>query len=104
MKKAYAKYHDKGFEIFAFSLDDDRDAWELASKEENLNWVNTSDLVGWESPVAKLYGVTGVPANYLVNAATGEIVAKNLRGYDLDDKLVELFKEKEAAPMMMMSM
>ncbi|WIO75346.1 TlpA disulfide reductase family protein [Porticoccaceae bacterium LTM1] len=105
MKKAYEKFHGKGFEIFAFSLDDDRDAWAQASEEEQLSWVNTSDLVGWDSPVAELYGVAGVPANYLVEAATGKIVAKNLRGYALDEKLAELLEEKvQMAPAMMMSM
>lgn len=105
MKKAYEKFHKKGFEIFAFSLDDDRDAWAQASEEEQLSWVNTSDLVGWDSPVADKYGVTGVPANYLVEAATGKIVAKDLRGYALDEKLAELLEEKvQMAPAMMMSM
>lgn len=101
LKKAYSTYGPQGFEIFSFSFDDEREAWEDASADEELPWINTSDLLGFDSSVAEQYGVTGVPANYLVESVTGEIVAKNLRGDDLDEKLSELFKETTAAPMMM---
>lgn len=101
LKKAYATYGPQGFEIFSFSFDDERESWEDASADEELPWINTSDLLGFDSSIAEQYGVTGVPANYLVESVTGKIVAKNLRGDDLDEKLAELFKEKIAAPAMM---
>ncbi|WIO75343.1 TlpA disulfide reductase family protein [Porticoccaceae bacterium LTM1] len=88
MKKAYEKYHDKGFEIFSFTIDDDKDAWETASGEENLPWIDTGH--GSESEPKKLYEVMGVPANYLVDGETGEVIARNLRGHKLDEKLKEL--------------
>ena len=73
----------------SFSLDDDGDAWQDASDEEALPWINTSDLKAYGSPVALRYGVTMIPRNYLVDA-TGKIVARNLRGHKLDEKLEEL--------------
>lgn len=88
MKKAYEKYHDKGFEIFSFTIDDDKDAWETASDEEDLPWIDTG--YGSESEPKKLYEVMGVPANYLVDGETGEVIARNLRGHKLDEKLKEL--------------
>ena len=88
MKKAYAQYHNKGFEIFSFTIDDDKEAWQTASNEEELPWIDTG--FGSESEPQKLYEVTGVPANYLVDGETGEVIARNLRGHKLDEKLEEL--------------
>lgn len=93
LRKDYKEFSNIGFEIFSFSLDKKLDAWEKASREENLIWINTCDYKGWESPVANLYGVkgVGVPANFLISSE-GKIVAKNLRGLNLKRKLEELLK------------
>jgi thiol-disulfide isomerase/thioredoxin len=88
MKKAYEAYHGKGFEIFSFTIDDSRAAWEKASDEEKLPWINTG--MGSQSEPKKMYEVSGVPANYLVDAGTGKVIARDLRGYKLDEKLKEL--------------
>ena len=88
MKKAYAAYHSKGFEIFSFTIDDDKDAWANASEEEGMPWIDTG--FGSESEPKKLYEVMGVPANYLVDSETGKVIARNLRGHKLDEKLKEL--------------
>ena len=88
MKGAYQAYRDKGFEIVSFTIDDDREAWEEASAEEELPWINLGMGPEAEAPVA--YNVTGVPKNYLVESRTGDIVAKDLRGHKLDEKLKEL--------------
>jgi len=93
MKKAYGHFKDKGFEIVSFTLDNKKEQWEKASKEEEIPWINTGDLLAYTSPVVKMYGVSGVPANYLVEASTGKIIAKNLRGEKLDEKLEELLKK-----------
>lgn len=87
MKQAYADYGASGFEIISFTVDDEREDWEQASEEENLPWINAG--MGLDHPAAKAYGVTGVPANFLVDAGSGEIVAKNLRGHKLDEALEE---------------
>ena len=88
MKKAYANYHDKGFEIFSFTIDDDKEAWANASEEENMPWIDTG--FGPDSEAPSMYEVTGVPANYLVDSETGKVIARNLRGHKLDEKLKEL--------------
>lgn len=90
MKKAYAHYKDKGFEIVSFTLDHKESAWKKASDKEQIPWINTGDLLAYTSPVAKLYGVSAVPANYLVEATSGKIIAMDLRGEKLDHKLEEL--------------
>jgi thiol-disulfide isomerase/thioredoxin len=87
--KAYQKYHDKGFEIFAVSLDKNKDAWLKGIKDDNLSWTHVSDLAFWNSSAAKLYGVRAIPANVLIDP-NGVIVGRNLRGEDLDKKLEEL--------------
>ena len=90
MKEAYAKFGDQGFEIFSFTVDDDRLDWEIASEEEDLPWFDTG--MGLEHEAALAYGVTGVPKNYLVESASGNIVAKDLRGHHLDIALEEFFQ------------
>ncbi|MFZ4671404.1 MAG: peroxiredoxin family protein [Flavobacterium sp.] len=79
-------YHDKNFEILSVSLDDDRTSWTKAIKSDQYVWTNISDLLLWDSPVAKLYAVESIPANFLIDP-TGKIVAKNLRGISLLQKL-----------------
>lgn len=92
MKKAYEDFHNKGFEIVSFTLDHKLNAWQKATTEESITWINVSDLKAHSSPVVKMYGVAGVPANYLVNK-NGEIIAMHLRGEALDTKLNELLGE-----------
>jgi peroxiredoxin len=86
----YKKYHDKGFEIFQVSLDQSKNSWIKAIKADQLNWHHVSDLKYWSSAPAKLYGVRGIPANFLIDK-DGKIIAKNLRGPALGMKLKELF-------------
>ncbi|MFT5735053.1 MAG: thiol-disulfide isomerase/thioredoxin [Planctomycetota bacterium] len=94
MKKAYERYHESGFEIFAYTLDDNQSAWEKASQEEELPWLNTG--LGAKSDPVILYSVTGVPANYLIDASTGMVVARDLRGDKLEAKLEELLGHSSA--------
>ena len=90
MKEAYERYRGKGFEIVSFTIDNEREDWEIASAEEQLPWFNLGMGEEADAPVA--YGVTGVPKNYLVDAATGDILARDLRGHKLDEKLDELLR------------
>lgn len=89
--KAYKKFHDKGFEILAVSLDNKKEKWIQAIQQDGLQWTHVSDLKGWESSINTLYGISSIPANYLLDAE-GRILAKNLRGDKLQQKLDELFK------------
>ena len=87
--RAYAKYKDKGFEIFQVSLDRTKEDWVGAIQADNLTWTHVSDLKYWSSPVAKLYYINSIPASFLLDPQ-GKIVAKNLRGPSLEEKLKEL--------------
>ncbi|KAA6316677.1 Thiol-disulfide oxidoreductase ResA [termite gut metagenome] len=89
---AYNKYKDKGFDVFSVSLDKTKEAWLKGIEEDKLTWTHVSDISFWESKVAKQYGVRAIPANYLIDK-NGVIVAKNLRGKNLDKTLSELLKK-----------
>lgn len=86
----YAKYHDKGFEIYGVSFDSDRDAWLNAIESKKMTWVHVSDVNGWDNQARNDYAVNGIPANYLVDCSTGKIVATSLRGEALQAKIAEL--------------
>jgi hypothetical protein len=89
---AYNKYKSKGFDIFSVSLDNNKDKWIAAIAKDGLLWKNhVSDLSGWQSPIVPLYNFNGIPYNVLLDKK-GNIIAKNLRGEDLDKKLSEVFK------------
>ncbi len=93
LKKAYKKYHTRGFEIIAFSLDrlEDKDEWITAIKNDSLPWVQICDFKEWTGDVVQDFDLAGrgIPANFLINPK-GEIIAKNLRGDELEIKLSEL--------------
>lgn len=88
--KAYNTFKDKGFTVFAVSRDNNRKAWLKAIHEDKLPWTQVIDSDG-DKAVANLYGVTGIPASYLIDP-TGKIVAVNLRGDGLISALQELIK------------
>jgi len=88
---AYEKYKAKGFTIYSVSLDENKTAWKNAIKADNLSWVNhVSDLKGWQSSAAALYGVQSIPASFLIDV-NGVIIDQNLRGAALEQKLQEVF-------------
>ncbi len=88
--RTYNKYKDKGFTIYSVSLDNAKPNWINAIQKDGLTWTNhVSDLKGWQSEGAALYSVRGIPATFLLDK-NGVIIAKNLRGAMLDQKLAEL--------------
>jgi len=87
--KAYKAYHDKGLFILAVSLDNSRNDWLTAVKKDGLPWTQVSDLQGWKNSAAIEYGVRGIPVNFLLDR-DGTIIAKGLRGEQLEKKLSEL--------------
>ena len=89
--KAYQKYKSKGFDVFAVSLDRTKEAWLKAIKDDKLTWTQVSDLKYWNSEAAKLYGVRAIPSNVLIDP-NGMIIARNLKGEELHQKLAELLK------------
>jgi peroxiredoxin len=90
--KAFNKFKTKNFTIIGVSLDkaDGKAAWLAAIKNDGLNWTQVSDLSFWNNQVAVLYAVQSIPHNFLLDP-TGKIIAKDLRGNDLDNKLAEIF-------------
>ena len=86
--KAYQAYKDKNFEILGVSLDSDKNNWLKAIKDDGLTWTNVSDLKGWKNEVGELYAIKAVPTNYLISPE-GKIIAKDLRGADLEKFLAE---------------
>lgn len=90
--KAYNKYKDKGFAVLGVSLDspNGKNAWLKAIEDDKLEWTNVSDLKGWKNEASNLYMVRAVPQNYLIDP-TGKVIAINLKGYKLGEKLEEIF-------------
>ena len=78
--ETYGKYHDKGFEIYGVSFDSSRDNWLAAVANKKMNWIQVSDLNRFHNAAARDYAVQGIPSNFLIDCATGTIVAANLRG------------------------
>lgn len=89
--RIYNEYHDEGFNVVGISLDreDQRDRWLQAIEEDNLTWPQISHLQFWQEPIAQLYGVRAIPAQFILDEK-GVIVAKDLRGDDLEAKVKEL--------------
>ncbi len=88
--KVYNKYKDKGFEIYGYSMDEKKENWLKAIEEDQINWVHTSDLKGWEAQGALDYGVQAIPATFLIDPK-GNIVSRDLKGEKLEQKLEEIF-------------
>jgi len=96
---AYNKYKNKkfkngkkGFTIYGYSLDKDKNRWEAAIKKDNLVWDNhVSDLKGWNAEGALKYGIRSIPSNYLIDGK-GNVLAKNLRGAALEAELEKHLK------------
>lgn len=90
---AYQKFKDKNFTILGVSLDDGKEEWQQAVKDDGLAWTQISDLKKWESNIVNLYKFDAIPFNVLVDP-NGKIIASSLRGSDLDKKLTELLISK----------
>ncbi|MDP2385030.1 MAG: TlpA disulfide reductase family protein [Bacteroidota bacterium] len=87
--KLYNQFNKKGFEIYSVSLDEEQDKWEKAIEKDGLKWIHVSDLGGWSSSVCKQFNISSIPFTILVGK-DGNIVAKGLRGPELDAKVAEI--------------
>ena len=95
LKHLYAVYREEGFEIYGLSFDKDAKSWKEVLEEEALPWTNVITEVKdnpRNTPVWKAYGLNGIPWNYLIDAASGQIIGKCLTGEYLSDKLAELMR------------
>ena len=95
--KAFQKFRDQNFHIIGVSLDrpGQKEKWLKAIHDDGLTWTHVSDLKFWDNEVAKQYGIKAIPQNLLLDP-TGKIVAKNLSGEELDQKLGELLTAPKA--------
>jgi peroxiredoxin len=84
--RLYNKFKDRGLDIYAVALDKDKAQWLSAIKKYQFTWTNVSDLREWESEAVKVYNVNKTPTIYLLDKK-GRIMAKNLRGKELEKKV-----------------
>lgn len=98
--KLYKQYKNKtftkgnGFEIYGVSLDSKKENWEKAIAKWKISWTQVSDLKFWSSPVARIYDLQEIPANFLIDSR-GNIIAKDLHGHDLEESLKKMLVEGE---------
>lgn len=91
--KAFNQYKDKNFTVLGVSLDQDgkHQAWMDAIHKDELTWTHVSDLKFWDNAVAKQFGIRAIPQNLLIDP-NGKIIAKNIRGEELNKKLEEVIR------------
>lgn len=87
--KLYNKFHEKGLNIIGVSLDKDGDKWKEAIAKDGLTWAQISNLQFWQDPIAADYSVKAIPATFILDE-NGVIVARDLRGEELEAKVAEL--------------
>ena len=92
LKEAYNTFHKKGFEIYGASFDRAREPWLKAVEKKEMNWIHVSALKMWDNQARHDYAVNSIPANFLIDCSTGEIIATQLRGEEVIKKLEELLK------------
>lgn len=85
----YQEFNAKGFDVFGVSLDRTKEDWVKAIADDKLTWTHVSDLQYWSSAAAKQYAVNAIPASFLLDE-NGIIIARNLRGEDLRNKVKEV--------------
>lgn len=96
---AYNKFKDDGLQILGVSLDRKREDWIKAIEADQLEWTQISELKYWQTPVVQEYKISGIPFSLLLDP-DGVIVAKNLRGQKLHEKLAEIYSTSSAKEVM----
>ena len=89
--EAYKRFKDKGLEIIGVSFDSKKLQWSAAVEKLGMTWPQMSDLKGWESAAAAVYGIRSIPSNILIDPQ-GKIVAMDLRENKLQEVLAEKLK------------
>ena len=87
--KLYKKYKDENFIIISYSLDkkDAKEKWREASKKDNINWVNISNLKGFNDPISKQYSISSIPNSFLIDQKG--IIIKSFIGYNPENEIIE---------------
>ena len=92
MVALYKEFHAKGLNIVGVSLDKEAKSWKEAIAKDQLNWTHVSNLKHWDEPIARQYNVESIPATFILDAS-GKVIAKDLRGAELHDKISELLSK-----------
>ena len=92
VKPLYEKYKDEGFMVYSVSLDIDKEKWTKAIEKDGMSWINVSDLMGNDSPVYSIYKIKELPTTYLIEKDGLKIIAKNIRGEELERFVEEYYK------------
>jgi thiol-disulfide isomerase/thioredoxin len=87
--KVYNAYKNKGFTVVGISLDNQVTNWKKAIHDDKMPWTQLSDLKGWKNEVSDYFGIDAIPANLLIDPS-GKIIARDLRGVMLENKLKQL--------------
>ncbi len=88
MAPVYEKYKPNGFEIFAISIDENKNAWKKAIAADNIHWIQVNDAGGWQAPVAQKWGIDQIPTSFLLDKE-GRVVAID----PSEEKLISLLKK-----------
>lgn len=92
--RVYERFKEKGFAVVGYSLDSSEKSWQNAVKQDSLPWVQLSGLGVVCVDVAKLYGVSAIPSNFLIDP-DGKILAVDLRGEELEKALEQVLESRE---------
>ena len=92
MVALYKEFHSKGLNIVGVSLDKDALKWKEAISKDKLTWTQVSHLKFWDEPIAIQYEVQVLPTTFILDAS-GEIIAKNLKGKELREKIASLLSK-----------
>ena len=92
--RVYERFKEKGFAVVGYSLDSSEKSWQNAVKQDSLPWVQLSGLGVVCVDVAKLYGVSAIPSNFLIDPE-GKILAVDLRGEELEKALEQVLESRE---------
>ena len=91
--KLYAKYKDKGFEIYSVSLDDHAQQWKNAIKKDKIQWLQVNEGGGWEAKTAQTWNISALPTSFLIDKE-GKLLAMDLEGKELENALKYLIENK----------
>ncbi len=89
--RLYKKFKDKGFEVFGVSIDESKNAWTKAIRQDRIKYVQVNDNAGLDSKVTFKYSVEAIPTSFLLDR-TGKIIAIDLEGKELENKISELLQ------------
>ena len=95
VKKVYEKYKEEGFDVIGISLDNDETQLRDFLKKNEIPWRQVYSGKGWESPVARQYGIYAIPNMWLIDKE-GKLISNNARGEKLESMVVEALKDKSA--------